>query len=104
MADERQGYPRDGESPRRGTRLPPPAFPPGHDTLARANHRSPTPGPSAANGGVPDEAFIMPDEPIGHSSIDDDAFTEMELPFSDDENVDPDEVLVTGIGDDPHLG
>jgi hypothetical protein len=84
--------------------LPPPAFPPGLTTPSRANHRSPPPGPGDGEGDVPAEAFILPEEPITDSRIGEDTFTEMEMPFSDDEEVDPDEVLVTGIGDDPHLG
>jgi hypothetical protein len=106
MADERQGFPPDGEAPPGGRRLPPPAFTPGQYAQTRADHRSPTTGPGEAEGEVPDDAFISPDEPILRTDyhIADDAFTAPEAPFPDDEDVDPEDVLVTGIGNDPHLG
>jgi hypothetical protein len=85
--DHRDG-PSDPSSPpsRDGTRgptLPPPAFPPGSRRTDARRHLQ------------HDElrdAFISPDEPFERASHGD-----------DDEDFDPDDVVVTGIGDDPHL-
>lgn len=76
---------------------------------------------------VPEDAFIDPDEPIvrDDSPIADDAFIDPDEPIvrtrppakpedfeevvrgasseGGDDDFDPDEVVVTGIGDDPHL-
>lgn len=128
MQDDSQGPSRDGDG--RGhelDRLPPPAFPPGHRVLGRTNHRpappappSPTAGsgeaasaevgaPGADAGDVPADAFISPDEPFvrAGSRFAPDAFISPDEPLPArhrDEGVDPDDVVVTGIGDDPHLG
>jgi hypothetical protein len=106
MADERQGFPQDEEASRGGKRLPPPAFPPGQRAQARANHRAPRTGADEAEGEVPEDAFISPDEPIFRTGtrIADDAIIAPDPPFPDAEDIDPDDVLVTGMGDDPHLG
>ncbi len=63
---------------------------------------------------VPESAFISPDEPIRRPTAvgDDDAFISPDEPIRRraplapplaGEEVDPDEVVVTGIGDDAHL-
>jgi len=85
--DPREGRPdptsppfRDGA---RGPTLPPPAFPPGSrrkDVRRDLQHHDLR------------DAFLSPEEPlqgVGHED--------------DDEDFDPDDVVVTGIGDDPHL-
>jgi hypothetical protein len=56
--------------------------------------------------GVPDDAFISPDEPIVRSGsrIAAGAFISPDEPLPSRDHVDPDQVVVTGIGDDPHLG
>ena len=117
-------------------RLPPPMFPPG--SRRRRVRRPPTPSPApeddvAGAGGIPDDAFISPDEPIqggtgqereaGTSPVAEDANLAESAFISPDEPIvrtsvphapedyeeviggwDEDEdVLVTGIGDDPHL-
>jgi hypothetical protein len=85
-------------------RLPPPAFPPGHRMQARPRHRAERSGGGAE--GVPDDAFISPDEPITRSGsrIAAGAFISPDEPIPSRDHVDPDQVMVTGIGDDPHLG
>jgi hypothetical protein len=104
-----------GPRPRELDRLPPPAFPPG--LRGSAGHRSRRAvearsgeGEGQPEGGVPDDAFISPDEPIVRtgSRIVDGAFISPDEPIPprrDDDlsDVDPDQVVVTGIGDDPHL-
>lgn len=103
-----------GKGPRELDRLPPPAFPPGVRSLG---HRARRPaqmaagegaeGQAAESEGVPDDAFISPDEPIVRSSrIAPGAFISPDepLPPRNPDRVDLDEVEVTGIGDDPHLG
>jgi hypothetical protein len=105
MADERQGN-QDGKAPKGGgSRLPPPAFPPGQRVQARANHRA---GAGKAEGGeaVPDDAFISPDEPIVRtgSRFASDAFISPDAPLPRRGAEDQDEGVVTGIGDDAHMG
>src|SRR5690606_4861032 len=80
MDDDREALPGAGRPGSRaaggsGTEpfpLPPPAFPPGLRVPARSNHRH-APGPvgdaggeeaGAAEGDVPPDAFISPDEPF----------------------------------------
>jgi hypothetical protein len=64
----------------------------------------PEPAPEAGEG-VPDDAFISPDDPIVRSGsrIAPGAFISPDEPLPSRDQVDPDEVVVTGIGDDPHL-
>jgi hypothetical protein len=108
MADER----KDGQAPKgRGGdaagRLPPPAFPPGQRAQPRANHRPPAPRPDEPEGDVPDDAFISPDEPIVRtgSRIADGAFIAPDAPLPRRGIAErAEEGVVTGIGDDPHLG
>jgi len=108
-----------------GRPLPPPSFPPG---AKRVNAPRAQPGSedlSAAlihpddpipqrTGDVPDHAFISPDEPIRRSAggAPDDAFISPDEPIRQRaphsgtlvrEVIDPDEVVVTGIGDDAHM-
>ena len=128
MADDRQGSFQDGQrpaprapqggngagpGPRELDRLPPPAFPPGRGAQPARVRRSAaarrTEGEGGeGEGGVPDEAFISPDEPIVRSGtrIAPGAFISPDepLPARDDDDIDSDEGMVTGIGDDPHLG
>jgi len=98
-----QGPSGDG---RGGRRLPPPAFPPGARRPAVVRVEAPADDLSAAlilpddpiperTGSVPDDAFVSPDEPIRRRSPR--AASPLEF------EVDPDEVVVTGIGDDAHL-
>ena len=125
MSDDRQGRFQDGQQPSPGApqgeggsrsdRLPPPAFPPGQ-RAARRNHRpeelrsSRAEDDAADEGGVPDEAFISPDEPIVRSSlrVAEGAFISPDEPIpqrggAKRRRSEP-EGVVTGIGDDPHLG
>jgi len=96
MSDDRKGKFEDGRPRGRGAqnggdelnRLPPPAFPPHQHIQPRRNHRRSAEA-TDTGGGVPDDAFISPDKP---------------LPPCGAEHVDTDEVVVTGIGDDLHLG
>jgi len=93
-------------------RLPPPAFPPGErGAKYRRILRTPLgepPGPAqqagseAGEAGVPDEAFISPEEPIVRegSRTAPDAFISPDEPIPDPG---PGEGVVTGIGNDPHL-
>lgn len=111
-----------------GRRLPPPAFPPG---MRRRASRKSAPTESEAlsaafispddplperSEGVPDDAFISPDEPISRTGgRDDTAFISPDEPIphreprsapvatEDEDFFDPDEVVVTGIGNDAHL-
>jgi hypothetical protein len=91
--------------------LPPPAFPPSErGAKYRRALRIPLvePGPAQPVGtdagevGVPDEAFISPDDPIvrAGSRIAPDAFISPDEPLLDPG---PSEGVVTGIGNDPHL-
>ena len=94
-----------------GRRLPPPAFPPGMKGVARRRTPAQSDDLSAAFispdeplpdrvGGVPDDAFISPDEPIERHAprtAPRGPSVAMEADF------DMDDVVVTGIGDDPHL-
>lgn len=88
-----------------GAPLPPPAFPPGkrrgqvrrdfaeaQEDLGEAFISPDEPIPERPN---PDEAFISPDEPIPHRDP-------VAVKVSQ-EGLDPDEVMVTGIGDDAHM-
>ena len=118
MSEERPPYGGNGAHKDRSDldRLPPPAFPPGQ----RTTHRRTQPASDASGGvgddGVPDDAFISPDEPIVRTGtrIASDAFISPDAPIQkrdpraggddvDFGEIDPDEVMVTGIGDDPHL-
>ena len=92
-------------------RLPPPAFPPGARSTHRRNVRLNEGGEAEA--GVPDEAFISPDEPIVRTGtrIASDAFISPDDPITPRDPMDTgeddmgaEEGMVTGIGDDPHLG
>lgn len=97
-----------GRPPRELDRLPPPAFPPDARAAAR---RVPRPTELQASepeaedeAGVPDDAFISPDEPIVRESrIAHDAFISPDEPIPPRRIERDDEVLVTGIGDDPHF-
>jgi len=107
--DHRDG-PSDPSSPpsRDGTRgptLPPPAFPPGsrrtdarrhlqHDELRDAFISPDEPFERADHS----EAFFSPDDPFPRRPSSHDDGREAE-----EEDFDPDDVVVTGIGDDPHL-
>ena len=84
----------------------PPSRPGARAKNVRKNHRP------AANQGdneadvFPDDAFISPDDPIVRDSrFDSDAFISPDepLPPRGAEEIDPDDVVVTGIGDDAHL-
>jgi hypothetical protein len=65
------------------------------------------------DGAVPAEAFISPDEPIHRrATAPDEAFISPDEPIHRraprsprllEEKIDPDEVVVTGIGDDAHM-
>lgn len=91
---------------KRGRSLPPPAFPPGvrgweprragrdDDDLAAALILPDEPLPERG-AGIPPDAFISPDLPIQHR-----APRSVEMARED---LDPDDVVVTGIGDDAHL-
>jgi len=110
---------------RRSRPLPPPAFPPGakrvsapkvqpaSDDLSGAFILPDDPIPQRPVG-VPDDAFISPDEPIHRKPVGapDDAFISPDEPIRQraphsptltGEAIDPDEVVVTGIGDDAHM-
>lgn len=110
---------------RRSRPLPPPSFPPGSkgvgvprvqpasDDLSGALILPDDPIPQRA-ARVPDEAFIAPDEPIVRrpAGTPDDAFISPDEPIRRrpprapklaEEGIRPDEVVVTGIGDDAHL-
>lgn len=109
--DHRDGGREDASSPpRRGAReptLPPPAFPPGtrrtaarrdlqHDDLRDAFLSS----DDSFHTGEHADAFLSPDDPFPPRT------SHREEPVDDegdDEDFDPEEVVVTGIGDDPHL-
>jgi hypothetical protein len=110
-ADGPSGANGHGHGPRELDRLPPPAFPPGARTLGHRVRRSaeirglqPEPQPESGEG-VPDDAFISPDDPIVRSGsrIAPGAFISPDEPLPSRDQLDPDEVVVTGIGDDPHL-
>ena len=91
----------------RGRRLPPPAFPPGMKGVARRRAAAADQGLSSAFIS-PDEpierheprgsgsGFISPDDPIPHRAP-------RSTPVAVEEDFDMDDVVVTGIGDDPHL-
>ena len=97
-----------GPGPRELDPLPPPAFPPGMvgrpSRMRRAVEARRSEG-GDAEGGVPDDAFISPDEPIERtgSRIAPGAFISPDEPLPPRDHIDPDEVVVTGIGDDSHL-
>lgn len=104
----------------RARALPPPAFPPGfrrvsvRRRLERQGRReiAPLPGGQAMERATfPDEAFISPDEPIARERSTD-AYISPDEPIphreprshtESGEAIDPDDVVVTGMGDDPHL-
>jgi hypothetical protein len=95
-----------GQGPRELDRLPPPAFPPGQRMSGRMRPRAESRRAEGSGEGVPDDAFISPDEPIVRSGsrIAAGAFISPDEPLPSRDHVDPDQVVVTGIGDDPHLG
>lgn len=92
-------------------RLPPPAFPPGSRRMhVRRSITAPesledafiSPDePLPERSGIPDDAFISPDEPVQHREPHATAVADTE--GVGDFAFDADEVVVTGIGDDPHL-
>lgn len=108
---------------KKDTRLPPPAFPPGSrrhvHTGSNSNSRPHSKGPSEGD----DDAFISPDDPIpprrdtmgdAFISPDDpipargpdpvfDAFISPDDPLPPRGQEEPEEGVVTGIGDDPHM-
>lgn len=89
-----------------GRTLPPPAFPPGvrgvelrrteraDDDMAAAFILPDEPLPERG-AGIPADAFISPDVPIPHRAPRSVSMAR--------EDLDPDDVVVTGIGDDAHL-
>ena len=108
-----------------GRALPPPAFPPGAKRAA-VPKAQPSPDDFSAamilpddpiperTGRVPADAFISPDDPVRRKATGapDDAFISPDEPIRHRaprvgtlarEAVDPDEVVVTGIGDDAHM-
>lgn len=110
-----------------GRRLPPPAFPPGsrRGSVRRSLEKgalsdafiSPD-DPLPERSGVPDDAFISPDAPFERASLEDVSFISPDDPIphrdphpaavadeeaEEDEDFDPDDVVVTGMGDDAHL-
>lgn len=108
-----------------GRRLPPPAFPPGSrkpaaqrpgatsDDLSSAMILPDDPIPERT-GEVPQDAFISPDEPIQRMAArsDDDAYISPDEPIRrrapltstlTQDDLDQDEGVVTGIGDDAHM-
>jgi len=108
---------------KKDTRLPPPAFPPGSRKHVHANSNS-RPSSGARSEGDGDDAFISPDDPIpprrrdamGEAFIspDDpiparrpdavfDAFISPDDPLPPRGAEEPEEGVVTGIGDDPHM-
>jgi hypothetical protein len=100
--------PQGDEKP--GVHLPPPAFPPGNRrTHTRRNRNSTVEGEVEGSDQFPADAFISPDEPIVRvAEFPDDAFISPDEPIvqrdpheiemEEDEEVDPDEVVVTGMG------
>lgn len=133
MSDEMDARGADNPGPfqdGKGKRLPPPAFPPGKRKLhvRRRDRRgeaaatlddaliSPDePLPERAEGAdIPDDAFISPDDPIERvaRAADDDAFISPDEPLPPrqeaaavavEEEIDAEEIRVTGIGDDDHM-
>ena len=123
MADDRQtpqddprasgnGNGKGGDRPELD-RLPPPAFPPGQRSAHRRNVRLSDAGQAGGEEGVPDDAFISPDDPIVRTGtrIASDAFISPDEPIArrdpldtGDDDLGADEGMVTGIGDDAHLG
>ncbi|MSR36480.1 MAG: hypothetical protein EXR95_07550 [Gemmatimonadetes bacterium] len=110
---ESQGSNGAGTGPRELDRLPPPAFPPGQRGAPPVRARRPADarltGSEGAGGeeeGVPDDAFISPDEPIVRSGsrIAAGAFISPDDPMRAREDMDAEDAVATGIGDDPHLG
>ncbi len=92
----------EGPEPRGKIRIPPPAFPPGERrSQIHRNLGNPERGfggafispdePMPARSPVPEDAFISPDEPI------------VRIGTVSPEELEADEVTVTGIGDDAHL-
>ena len=71
MSDDRKGKLEDGRPRGQGAqkggdelnRLPPPALPPHQHIQPRRNHRRSAEA-TETGGGVPDDAFISPDEPL----------------------------------------
>jgi len=97
----------------RARALPPPAFPPGFRRVSVRRRlerqgrreialtRESTP--------FPEGAFISPDDPVDRLATreayisPDDPLPERGARVVEPEEFDPDEVVVTGVGDDPHL-
>ena len=118
MSDEMDGAGNDSPSENgMGGRLPPPVFPPGNRKRQATRTRKETPEgvegalispdePMPERSGIPDEpmerlarmadddAWISPDEPMPERSV---------ATIVEAEEVDPDEVVVTGIGHQAHL-
>src|SRR5688500_8585670 len=97
-----------GSSPRELDRLPPPAFPPGRGAQPARSRRLARMEAAGAEseGGVPDEAFISPDEPIVRSGtrIAAGAFISPDEPIgSHPDDMDSDQCMVTVFVDDPNL-
>ncbi len=110
---------------KKDSRLPPPAFPPGSRRHIRRNHSASHTPRSALGGGVDDDAFISPDDPLPERrdpvaeafiSPDDPlpertaadaleaAFERPGGPFeSGYEAEEQEEGVVTGMGSDPHM-
>ncbi len=85
----------------RARALPPPAFPPGFRRvsvrrgLERRGPRGRARVRAIEDAYLAGEPFISPDEPIPHR--------QPRSGSHDDEDIDPDDVVVTGMGDDAHL-
>jgi len=115
---------RDGqrEAPPGLDRLPPPMFPPGARHVHARRSSAPA-GVEREHGGIPEDAFISPDDPIvregdAEAGFGEDAFIDPDAPIvrtspprppADYEDVLRstgallEEGVVTGIGDDAHL-
>lgn len=98
----------------RARALPPPAFPPGFRRVSvrRRLERQGRREIALTREGAPfpDGAFISPDDPIDRPTTreayisPDDPLPVRGARVRETEEFDPDEVVVTGMGDDPHLG
>ena len=103
-------------------RLPPPAFPPGSRRHVHTNSDSPAENATRPSGGTPDvfispddplpprkdsvdEAFISPDDPLPVRRPDAvfDAFISPDDPLPPRMQLEPEEGIVTGMGDDAHM-
>ena len=108
MADDRKS---NGTGPGRGPEsLPPPAFPPGHHRI-RVRPDSRVAADAPLDDGVPEDAFISPDEPMVREGtrmaegaiIPPEESSLSGGEFVDDAEIDGDQGIVTGIGDNPRL-